>query len=572
MQRKEPLSFGVILSNTKVESWKIECINNLLRLDNVHLRFILVIKKKEVRKKKASLKNVLFHYFESYSTKRMKCCKQVDVENHLTTKLTTITKFNIENTDGMSNKTLKYLNQYGVDFVLNLSDSRIERDIIQNSSARYGIWEFYFGDDQIQVGKPAYFWELFHHDCMCGVALHRLTEKIEEKIVLKNGFYSTIADSYVKNRDHIYSAITNWPSIICKEILYGGKSIQEKKIVKMYPDYLDEPSNSQTLKFLYLMYKNKMKKMFNKFFRYEYWNVGIVEKPINSFIEETEPTINWLVNRNNLFYADPFGYKDETGYKLFMEELDYKQVNGFITQAEVHLNSIESNVSFTSPVLKLPSHMSYPYIVEYKNNIYCIPETSEANEVSIYKVDKDRICLRKVKTLISGFPGVDSTVIKYNGFWWLFCTKGNSSIQSDNSELYIYYAKELLGDWKAHLLNPVKVDVKSSRPAGTPFISKGVIYRPAQDCSKTYGGRVVLNKITTLTTTQFNEETVSTISPRMDSLYPDGLHTISSVGNVTILDGKRFDYGFHHFIKKIYRLNKKRITRRVEMTLQTNDK
>src|SRR5213596_456309 len=55
-----------------------------------------------------------------------------------------------------------------------------------------------------------------------------------------------------------------------------------------------------------------------------------------------------------------------------------------------------------------------------------------------------------------------------------------------------------LGPWRPHPGNPVKVDVRSSRPAGGPFLFGGNLYRPAQDCSRTYGGGITINRVTHL--------------------------------------------------------------------------
>ena len=43
-------------------------------------------------------------------------------------------------------------------------------------------------------------------------------------------------------------------------------------------------------------------------------------------------------------------------------------------------------------------------------------------------------------------------------------------------------------------LAAVKTDVRSARPAGTPFVYQGELYRPAQDCSRTYGGSIVIHR------------------------------------------------------------------------------
>jgi hypothetical protein len=46
-----------------------------------------------------------------------------------------------------------------------------------------------------------------------------------------------------------------------------------------------------------------------------------------------------------------------------------------------------------------------------------------------------------------------------------------------------------------------------------------------------------------LSPTEFQEEFVVRIGPFAESPYPDGLHTISSVGDMTLIDSKR-----HRFI------------------------
>jgi hypothetical protein len=75
----------------------------------------------------------------------------------------------------------------------------------------------------------------------------------------------------------------------------------------------------------------------------------------------------------------------------------------------------------------------------------------------------------------------------------------------------------------------------------------GHLYRPAQDCSKKYGGAVVLNRVTKLTPSEFQEEQASIIAPYKNSPFPDGIHTTSSVGEYTLIDGKRRILNFDIF-------------------------
>jgi hypothetical protein len=81
--------------------------------------------------------------------------------------------------------------------------------------------------------------------------------------------------------------------------------------------------------------------------------------------------------------------------------------------------------------------------------------------------------------------------------------------------------------------------VRGARPAGSPIVIGGEVYRPAQDGSAGYGRAVTLHRIVKLTPTQFEEELVATLRPDPEGPNPDGLHTISVDGQAIVIDGYR---------------------------------
>ena len=111
----------------------------------------------------------------------------------------------------------------------------------------------------------------------------------------------------------------------------------------------------------------------------------------------------------------------------------------------------------------------------------------------------------------------------------------------------MYYAREIFGPYTAHQANPVKTDIRSSRPAGTPFYHNGYLYRPAQDCSVTYGGSIIINKINKLSPHEFDESVVKIIEPFKDTIYNKGIHTIAYAGDYTLVDGKRFTFIYDNY-------------------------
>jgi hypothetical protein len=286
--------------------------------------------------------------------------------------------------------------------------------------------------------------------------------------------------------------------------------------------------------------------MFYDMLRNDSWNIGIVRKPISNFLRnDPHLEISWfrIFNDRYKFLSDPFGIRKGKTLYVFCEEFDYRAFKGRI----VCIRLEDSQIHPPKAVIEFPFHTSYPYLFENDGRVYCVPETRQAREIAVYSADNFPQTWRKIATLVHDFPGVDPTVFQYDGYWWL-----TSAVQGRSGyRLFVWYATHPLGPWHAHEGNPVKENMSSTRPAGTPFVYENDLYRPAQDCSKTYGGRVVLNRVTSLTRSVFREEIAATVGPSTDDYFPHGLHTLSAVADITLVDGKRFIFSATATMRKI---------------------
>jgi hypothetical protein len=138
--------------------------------------------------------------------------------------------------------------------------------------------------------------------------------------------------------------------------------------------------------------------------------------------------------------------------------------------------------------------------------------------------------------ILRGRNFIDPTICEFAGHWWLWCTISDSC--SDGcANLHLFHAETPLGPWQAHPSTPVVSDVRSARPGGRPFIVDGVLYRPAQDCSREYGGALTINRVDVLNTREYRETPVRHISP--DRAYPHGLHHLEINHGKVVIDGKR---------------------------------
>jgi hypothetical protein len=270
----------------------------------------------------------------------------------------------------------------------------------------------------------------------------------------------------------------------------------------------------------------------NSMLRQPDWHLGIMDAPIERILSaETPPPITWLPNRVGHYAADPFAV--ERGGVLYVLFEDYDKVLGIGSIQYLSIGA-DGRVSDPEAVLDTGLHTSYPFLLEHDGSVFMLPETSAAGELVLFEAEQFPSRWRRVTALLPGIPVVDASVIDYEGRWWMFATRSD---YGDNHNLFIWHAPELTGPWLPHFANPVKTDVRSSRSGGTPFVVDGTLYRPTQDGSRVYGGRVVVNRVDVLTPRAFGEQPVAILEPQSGSAYPDGLHTLSAAGSRTIVDG-----------------------------------
>ena len=270
------------------------------------------------------------------------------------------------------------------------------------------------------------------------------------------------------------------------------------------------------------------------------WVVGIVKQPLLKFIKKpAKKDITWIYPEYPYqFIADPFGIWKNNKLYLFVEFLDYRQKKGMIDCIIFDKNLKKLS---TQNVLKEKSHLSYPFLIEDKNKIYMIPESSKSGKTYIYESVVFPSKWKKVKEVIPNTAMIDASVIKYKNKWWIFYSLPGVSERA-LKELHIAYSDSLLGDWELHQKNPVSNNIELSRPGGKPFLSDNQVHLPVQDSSKTYGGQINIIKILELTPKNFKATKIKTIKPNLHPRFADGLHTLSGCESVTLIDCKKREY------------------------------
>lgn len=262
----------------------------------------------------------------------------------------------------------------------------------------------------------------------------------------------------------------------------------------------------------------------------EDWMVGVIEASIASLLTPGPlPKVRWLRTPDRQRYlADPFGLPGQT--KVWCEELRHGDGIGRLIELDL--------AAGTERVLSMPNplaggHLSYPFLFEDGGALYCLPEAVHSRTCVICRLDDGDLV--PYATVAKNQGLADATLFIWGGWYWLAASDVDLGAMDT---LSLFYAPTLGGPWLPHRGNPVKRDRGSSRPGGTPFIHQGELYRPAQDCSRTYGGAIVINRVTALDPSTFAEEIVRIIAPP-PGRYRHGIHTLAAWGDRTLVDAKR---------------------------------
>lgn len=552
------IRFGVICGSTLLSAWHEIVIKKLISEPDIEMKLLVLERDVPVKQganflfhSSLSKANILWNLFYLLRIKKKSNALHGVETKFLFEDVPKIQCDFINRNDGsqeLEDSDIEKIENAALDFILDFSSMTLTGKMLR--ATRYGIWSYQFGNPEKFIGSPSCFWEIYYQDVLTSAYLTRLTDEPVTMIVLKEGHLKTDI-SHSKNIDRIHFECTAWPLMICQDIRNNStESLNVTSKIELGKTILP-PGNVELLVFLLVQIKLLVKRGFKLLFYTDYWNIGIAFAPIHEFLNtEKIPSIEWFPNLSkSRFIADPFGvyYKDEL-YVLY-EDLLFDQGIGKTA------SFLFKNGSFTENriVIDEEFHMSYPFLLEDENQIYCIPETYQANQVRLYKAVEFPNKWKLEKVLIENYAGIDNTPFKQGSTWFLFSTNKNSG---PHYNLNIHYSDSIFGPWQEHAKNPVKTDIRSARPAGTIFEHDGNIFRPSMDYSEKIEGRIIINKIITLTKDDFKEEVHNSVDPFENTYFADKVHTLSKVGSYTLVDGAKELFIFSNFNAFKYKIKR----------------
>ncbi|HEU5053025.1 MAG TPA: hypothetical protein VFT78_07920 [Hanamia sp.] len=430
--------------------------------------------------------------------------------------------------DVFSDEESEIVKSYQLDVILRHEFNIIRGKILD--SAKHGIWSFHHGDNAVNRGGPAGFWEIVLNEPCVGVTLQKLTPALDGGKIIDKAYYNWEFSHIVTNHDVLESSV----NLLIKNLnkLKTGQITYQNSLVYYNPLY-KKPNLKYLFIYLFKFYKAILTKILyraisiipNK--RRYCWSL-FFSKGI--FLESQLYKKKEIALPKKEFWADPFLLQHKGALFAFFENYEYSRSKGKISCARI----VDNNFVEVTDALNLSYHLSYPFMISEDNEIYMIPETLATKRLEVYK------CIEfpsKWELYSTAFENEEVSDTSYftdeNGIHWLFVNKG----YKNKPELHIYRVDSLqLNHIESHKDNPVKIDTLISRNGGAIFKYENQYYRPSQVNSYgKYGNGLNINKIIKLNIEEYIEEKIITVYPNFKKGLV-GLHHLHQLDDHYIFD------------------------------------
>ena len=431
-----------------------------------------------------------------------------------------------------SEEDIETIRREGFDVLIRCGSGILRGPIL--TSARLGILSFHHGDNRINRGGPAGFWEVFHRQEKTGFIVQRLTEELDGGDVILRGYIPT-------QRTHLLNAAMlfakSWQALrsLLLEIARTGELPPAEPHYPYSGKLFVQPGLGELTSYMLRQAGQSARARARRALRYqERW--GIYYAPA-----DWRHAVFWrgirVKNPPGHFLADPFVATRAGRTCIFAEDFDYRTSRAHISVFEL----TEQGAQPLGIALKENFHLSFPYLFEADGRLFMCPESREAKQIRIYECTEFPLQWKLAVVAMKDVEAVDSMIFRKEDLWWLMTNISRTEPHECGSELHLFWSRSPLTDeWMPHARNPIVADPQMARNGG--LLNGGAdLFRVAQNRQfGSYGSSARLFQIMHIDPKHYTEQLVSTIVP---SFAPgiSGTHHLHSNGKYSVWDFKKWE-------------------------------
>ncbi len=441
----------------------------------------------------------------------------------------------VERTESLLTDDVEQIKAYNLDILVKIGFGNLRGDIL--TAAKYGVWAHYAADPQRVRGGPVGFWEVMEQQPVTGAIMEILSETPGAGRVLCRSWSTTYPYSFRSNCNYYHWTSSDFLPLLLTRLHSLGEARFFQEVDKQnsnnghyfFHGYSDPGLLKSILLSIKYVYRLVRKKVHEKL----YWDQWYLLYNLDPNSESDLGKYKKIPLPDDEFWADPHILKRGETYYIFLEIFTQRKKKGHLSVMEM---DSRGNLSQPVTILEKDYHLSYPFVLEWDDKVYMIPETKSNKTIELYECTEFPYKWEFKMNLMENVKAVDTTLLYHNGKWWMFTLMLKTVGARTSEYLHIFYADNFVtNEWTPHILNPVKIDARSARPGGAFFEQNGKIYRPAQDCSYSYGYGMKFHELVRLTETEFEEKPAWSLEPRWEKGV-SGVHSYAKAGQLTVID------------------------------------
>ncbi len=536
---RAPLKIGILLKSSNQPDWIGSLLRRLSEVNYLKIELVILTstERKGLTAKLIYEKQYLLFFLyklidQAWFTRRKNRSKSLRVEDLV--KEVPVLRLQSSHSDHIESNDVQQVQLFELDVILCLDKCLLNWQ--DCNFAQYGLYPLQDTLEWPDNDEPVGFWEVIEHQPVTDCSLRMWSGKWDTEKVIFQSFFSTHPDSVALNRSNYFSKMS---AVVLQALRLlweeSNSSFWQPTVDYHYDKQVPKSPTNRKLIIPLLQHCSTIikRKIQTRLFNHQ-WFLAFSFHDKSKYFGKLTGDYTEMIPPPDRLWADPFPVYLDGKYYLFFEELLFRSGKGHLSVTE-----LQKDGTWTTPkvVLEQDCHLSYPFVFQWQESHYMIPETNQKKSIELYKCVEWPHSWKIEKILMSGVNASDTTICEIEGLWWMFVAIAVEGTQAKD-ELFLYYAENPVGPWEAHKRNPVVSDVRNARPAGRIFQSDGVWMRPAQDCSGLYGRAIVIMEIVRINPHEYIEKDHMKIEP-LWSKNLIGTHTLNIEGSLTVIDGCR---------------------------------
>ncbi len=395
-------------------------------------------------------------------------------------------------------------------------------------AARFGVLSLHHGDNRVNRGGPPGFWECYHAWPSTGFVIQRLSEELDGGQVLVRGAVTSRL-TYLANQAHLYAkALPQMQRLLVQIAERGALPAAEERWPYSSPLFRVPQLHVSLAYAAKVLARHGRKLVRRARGRRVRWG-------ITQIAQDWRDAALWRATKVELpadrFWADPFVIEWQGRTVCFVEDYAYATRRGRIVAVELDgTRATELGVA-----LEEPFHLSFPFLFRFGGDLYMCPESVERRQIRVYRCVEFPTRWEFAAVLMDDVAAADSMLFERGGKWWLL-TNIEPAGTDDHDELYAFCAEHpLSGDWRAHPLNPLKIDPDGGRNGGLVIEGDRIFRMGQRQGFDRYGEGLSVFEIERIDEAQYVERRVAELAP---GFRPEllGVHHLSTTGRITVVD------------------------------------